>query len=104
MDDADGHRATLQLTPDEQLSLPEEYRRLLGLEGGGRVGIRFEGGEVRISSVAASLQALQTQAARIFAGSGYTVDKFLAERREEAALEEERWERLAREAANLRDE
>ena len=50
--------------------------------------IRFENGELRIRTVRSILEELQREARALFAGSGESVNKFLADRRAEAAAEE----------------
>lgn len=74
-------RVFAQVTPEGRLDLPEAQRRLVGLEAGGTVIVRVEEGELRIRSLDASLKALQAEASALFAGSGESVDRFLAERR-----------------------
>lgn len=67
------------------LNLPARLRRQVGLENGGPVVVRVEGGDILIRSVRDVLAELQSDARRVFAGSVETVDGFLRERREEAA-------------------
>jgi plasmid stability protein len=52
--------------------------------------------------VRARVKRLQDMVARHVPPGSYSVDRFLAERREEAALEEARFERWEREAAEAR--
>ena len=101
MDDLD-QRMTARVTAPGQVGLPEDCFRQAGLNEGDSVVVTVEDGEVRIRSLLASIRDVQAQARKIFDGSGYTVDRFLAERFEEAALEEEKYEHLAREAAAAR--
>lgn len=65
------------------LNLPAELLRMVGLERGGPVVVRVEDGEIRIRSVPDVLAELQTEARRVFAGSGESVEGFLRERRAE---------------------
>ena len=70
-----------------KLNLPAQFRRQLGLDRGGPVLVRLEDGELRIRTVQEAMRRLQQDARRIFAGSGDSVDRFLADRREEAEKE-----------------
>ncbi|HEX5325074.1 MAG TPA: AbrB/MazE/SpoVT family DNA-binding domain-containing protein [Acetobacteraceae bacterium] len=70
-----------------KLNLPAQIRRQIGLEQGGPVLVRLEDGEIRIRTVRDVMARLQAQAQSLFSGSGYAVDDFLRERREEAARE-----------------
>jgi len=72
-----------------KLNLPAKLRRMVGLEHGGPVVVRVEGGEIRIRSVRDVLAGLQAEARQVFAGSGESVEGFLRERRAEAAQEDE---------------
>jgi len=71
-----------------KISLPAAFRRQLGIEPGTPVLLRVEDGELRVRTVQSSLRRLQSDASRVFAGSGETVDRFLADRRVEAARED----------------
>lgn len=70
-----------------KLSLPAQMRRQVGLEHGGPVLIRVENGEIRIRTVRDAIADLQQRTRRLFAGSGDSVDRFLADRRTEAERE-----------------
>ncbi len=72
-----------------KLNLPASLRRQLGIEPGTSVLLRVEDGELRIRTVREAVRRLQADAARLFAGSGDSVDRFLAERRAEAAREDD---------------
>jgi len=71
-----------------KLNLPAQLRRQLGLEHGGPVLVRLVDGELRIRTVQEAMRRLQQDARRIFGASGDKVDRFLADRREEAARED----------------
>lgn len=69
------------------MNIPAYIRREVGLEHGGPVMVSVVGGEIRMRVLRNVLTDLQDEARDVFAGSGETVDRFLAERREEAARE-----------------
>jgi antitoxin PrlF len=71
-----------------KLNLPSHLRKMVGLEKGGPVVIRLEDGELRIRTVRSVLEELQREAQALFAGTSESVDQFLADRRAEAAAEE----------------
>lgn len=71
-----------------RLSLPSEFRKALGLAGGGHVIVTLEGAELRIYTPAEAVRQAQEISRRILGGkSGTTVDEFLAERHREAERE-----------------
>lgn len=78
-----------------RLCLPVELRRALGLEKGGQVTLELEDGEVRLLTVAARVRRAQELTRKLFAGQSYTVDDFIREKRETAAREAEKLDRLA---------
>jgi|1185.fasta_scaffold188550_1 antitoxin component of MazEF toxin-antitoxin module len=80
--------ALTRVSDSGKLNLPSHLRKMVGLEKGGPVMIRFENGELRIRTVRSILEELQREAQALFAGSGESVNKFLADRRAEAAAEE----------------
>ena len=71
-----------------RLSIPAKQRKLIGLDDGGLVVARVEDGELRLRPVRAVLADIQARVSEHLAGSGETVDRFLADRREEAARDE----------------
>lgn len=84
-----GHDSVLvKVAENGRLSIPARQRKLMGLEAGGLVVARVEEGELRLRPVRAVLAEIQAEVHRYLAGSGLSVDQFLAERREEAAREE----------------
>lgn len=70
------------------MNIPVQIRRQTGLERGGPVLMTVVAGEIRLRPVRSVLTSLQSDADSVFAGSGETVDDFLAERRAEAARDE----------------
>lgn len=71
-----------------KMNIPVQIRRQTGLERGGPVLMTVVAGEIRLRPVRSVLTSLQSDADSVFAGSGETVDDFLAERRAEAARDE----------------
>ena len=71
-----------------KMNIPVLIRRQAGLERGGPVLMTVVAGEIRLRPVRSVLTSLQSDADQVFAGSGETVDGFLAERRAEAARDE----------------
>lgn len=82
-----GAATTVRVAENGRLSLPAKQRRQVGIENGGVVVIRVEDGEIRIKSVQAVVQELQSLASKYFDDSGETVDRFLSDRHEEEAKE-----------------
>jgi AbrB family looped-hinge helix DNA binding protein len=76
--------STVRIAGNGRLSLPTKFRRQIGLENGGVVVVRVEDGEIRIRPVKAIIEEIQNLAAPYLAGSGETVDQFLADRRADA--------------------
>ena len=70
------------------MNIPVHVRRQAGLERGGPVVMTVVDGEIRLRAVRNVLAALQGDADAVFAGSGESVDGFLAERRAEMARDE----------------
>ena len=70
------------------MNIPVHVRRQAGLERGGPVVMTVVDGEIRLRAVRNVLTALQGDADAVFAGSGESVDGFLAERRAEMARDE----------------
>jgi bifunctional DNA-binding transcriptional regulator/antitoxin component of YhaV-PrlF toxin-antitoxin module len=71
-----------------KMNIPVQVRRQAGLERGGPVLMTVVDGEIRVRAVRNVLTSLQRDADEVFAGSGETVDGFLAERRAEANRDE----------------
>ncbi len=71
-----------------RISLPAEFRKAVGLDGGGEVVVELDGREIRIRTVDEVVAGAQARTRRLLAGkSASSVDAFLALRRREAAKE-----------------
>jgi AbrB family looped-hinge helix DNA binding protein len=68
--------------------LPKQIRELLGMADGGTVVFSVEGGEVKLMSIQQSIERARA-IYRKYATPDCSVDDFLAERRAEAAREDE---------------
>lgn len=79
----------IKMAANGRLSIPAKQRKALGLENGGMVVSTLENGELRIRPIAAVLAELQAMVAPYLKASGDTVDQFIADRRAEAAREEQ---------------
>jgi bifunctional DNA-binding transcriptional regulator/antitoxin component of YhaV-PrlF toxin-antitoxin module len=79
----------IKMAANGRLSIPAKQRKALGLENGGMVVSTLENGELRIRPIAAVLAELQAIVAPYLKASGDTVDQFIADRRAEAAREEQ---------------
>ncbi|MBV8867902.1 MAG: hypothetical protein JOY65_00575 [Acetobacteraceae bacterium] len=80
--------ALIKVAENGRLSVPARQRKLLGLEGGGLVVARIEGGELRIRPVRDVIAELQARVARYDTESDGGVDWLLQERRREVARDE----------------
>jgi AbrB family looped-hinge helix DNA binding protein len=78
----------VRVSPTGRVNLPARLRRQIGLEDGGAVLVSVDEGEIRLQTVRGAVSRLQEQARRIFAGSEETVDRLLADRREDARREQ----------------
>ena len=76
----------LNVSEAGHLDLPADLRKSMGIENGGPVSVWIENGELRVRAVADILAELQAEGSRIQAND--SVDRFLADRREEAARED----------------
>jgi AbrB family looped-hinge helix DNA binding protein len=77
-----------RVTESGRLSLPVEFRRALGLEGGGNVVVELEDHEIRIRSLDEAIARSQALARKLLEGRpDASVDAFLAERRREVERE-----------------
>ena len=68
-----------------KLNLPAQYRKALGLEQGGAVRIGFVDGEIRIRSVETVMNQLGAKVRQVLKGD--SVERFLADKRADAARE-----------------
>jgi AbrB family looped-hinge helix DNA binding protein len=77
-----------RVTASGRISLPAEFRKAVGLHGGGDVVVELAGDEIRIRSVEAVVARAQAIARRLLGDDPEgSVDAFIAERRREAARE-----------------
>src|SRR5690349_724088 len=79
----------IRMSPNGRLSIPAKQRKALGLENGGMVVSTLDNGELRIRPIAAVLAEVQAMVAPYVKASGDTVDQFIADKRAEAAREEQ---------------
>jgi AbrB family looped-hinge helix DNA binding protein len=82
----------IKVSPSGRLSIPAKQRKALGLEGGGMVVASVQDGELRIRTVRAVVDELCALLAPALNASGDTVDQFIADRRAEAAQEEQEYQ------------
>jgi len=72
------------ISPSGRISLPAEFRRAMGVEGGGKVLVELDGNEIRIRTVREAVARAQALSRRLFADKpNVSVDDFLAHRRED---------------------
>jgi bifunctional DNA-binding transcriptional regulator/antitoxin component of YhaV-PrlF toxin-antitoxin module len=77
-----------KVTETGRLSLPAEFRKVVGLERGGDVVVELAGKEIRITTVDEVVARAQELTRRLLAErAGTSVDDFLTERRREAERE-----------------
>lgn len=88
MQSATIQQMTVQVDKGGRLDLPPEHRAALGVEEGGTLLISLEDGEVRLRTVRSVIAEAQAFAARFLGAAGDSVDRFIAEKRAEAAFEE----------------
>jgi bifunctional DNA-binding transcriptional regulator/antitoxin component of YhaV-PrlF toxin-antitoxin module len=70
------------VSPSGRLSLPAEFRKVVGLDRGGDVVIELDGKDIRIRTIAEVVAQAQALSRRLLAGKPHvSVDDFLAERR-----------------------
>ena len=77
----------VRVSDNGRLSIPAKQRKQLGIENGGVVIVSVENGELHVRPVRAVLAELQDKVGQYLSGSGESVERFLADRREEAAKE-----------------
>ena len=81
-----GHETcVVRVAANGRLSVPAKQRKQLGLENGGLVVLRVEGDDLHIRPVRAVLAELQERVRRALPDSHDVVDRFIADRRKEAA-------------------
>jgi bifunctional DNA-binding transcriptional regulator/antitoxin component of YhaV-PrlF toxin-antitoxin module len=81
--------ARVKIDVGGRIVIPVEFRRAIAAEEGDSVTLRLEGDELRIVSNAASVRRAQALVARYVPKDVSLVDEFLADRRREAAREED---------------
>lgn len=87
-------RYFLVLGAKGRVLLPADMRAAMGLEQGDVITAWLKGGEVRLHSHLHGLRKIQVEASSMAAGTAYASDELIAERRAEAAKEDEealRW-------------
>ena len=82
----------IKMAADGRLSIPARQRKALGLEKGGLVVATVENGELRIRTVTAVMDELRAKIGPILKAAGVTSDSVIADRREEAAREEAKYQ------------
>ena len=87
LSEMDDESTMVRLSETSRISILARQRKAIGLEEGGIAVARVENGEIRIRPVRAVLTELQAKVRQHLAHSGESVDRFLADRREEAARE-----------------
>lgn len=97
--------APLRLDGAGRIVIPADMRAAMLATPGDTLTARVVEGELRIVSRAWVLRRFEEEAARSKAANpgDSAVDELIAERREEARRDDERWTRLEREAGELRD-
>jgi AbrB family looped-hinge helix DNA binding protein len=84
-----GHdRILVKLEQNGRLSIPARQRRLLNLEHGGLMVAEVHDGELRLRPARTVLADLRDKVSADLARSGDSVDRFIADRRAEAARDE----------------
>jgi len=84
-----------------RLVIPADMRKLMEIQPGDTVSLRIEDGVLRVVSSKMALKRVQEIARKLKKPGESVVDEFLAERREEQRRSDERFDRLAREAAEI---
>jgi AbrB family looped-hinge helix DNA binding protein len=71
-----------------RISLPAEFRKIVGLDHGGDVVVELNGSEIRIRTIDEVISRAQAETRHLLGGkSSASVDAFLAERRRDASKE-----------------
>jgi AbrB family looped-hinge helix DNA binding protein len=89
----------LKIDSAGRIVIPAEMRAAMLVKPGDTVTARVVDGEFRIVSPEAALRRVQAMARKIIPPGVSLVDELIADRREEARREDERYARLEREAA-----
>ena len=77
-----------KLASNGRLVLPKKVREALGITGSGTVVFSIDGDQVKLSSIQQSVRRAQ-DLYRLYATKDHTVDDFIAERRAEAARDDQ---------------
>ena len=80
-------RTTAKLDSAGRIVIPAEARKALGLKPGSEVLVRFEDGEVRVTTRAEAIRKVQDMVCRLVPKNVSLVDELIAERRAEAKRE-----------------
>ena len=80
----------IPITGNGRLNIPADMRRALGLEGAGRVILRMDEHGIHITTREHALQRVRELVAPYRREGASMVDELIAERREEAARDEEK--------------
>jgi len=78
---------TVKLAENGRLVIPAKQRKQLGLENGGTLVARVVDGDLVLRPVAKVLAEIQARLRPYLANSEFTVERFIAEKHEEAARE-----------------
>jgi AbrB family looped-hinge helix DNA binding protein len=95
-------QAKTKLSPNGRIVIPAALREALGIQPGESLVMDVEDGVLRIESYRARIHRIQKEFAHLAPSGRYASDELIAERRQEAALEQESFER-ARELRRIRD-
>jgi AbrB family looped-hinge helix DNA binding protein len=95
-------QATTKLSPNGRIVIPAVIREALGIKAGESLLLDVEDGVLRIESYRARIRRIQKEFAHLVPPSRCISDELIAERRQEALLEQENFER-ARELRRIRD-
>lgn len=87
--------ALVRVSENGRLSIPAKLRKSLGLEDGGVVIAKVVDGELRVRSAKDVIAGIQARVREELGPTEGVVDRFIAEKREEAAREEEEIEAAA---------
>jgi AbrB family looped-hinge helix DNA binding protein len=77
-----------KITESGRISLPAPHRKALGIEAGGSVLVTLVDGEIRIRPARQVMESLKADLAPFLRKTGTSVDRLIAERREEAERED----------------
>ena len=75
------------VTPNGRVVIPADFRKALGVAGGGEIILRWEDNELRISTMKQNVARAQRHARKYVKAGVSLVDELIAERREAAKRE-----------------